>query len=90
MEKFAKQNSLKYFKCSSLQNLGIKELFESMTLDIIESIDDENLHIRSESIKLGYINKDYFNKDMKNVVLINNSMLLNRGNEENRMNCCKI
>lgn len=63
MEKFAKQNSLKIFRISALNNIGVKDLFESITKDIFNITDNETLNMRSESIKLGYINGGFFNKD---------------------------
>lgn len=60
-EKFAIQNSMKYLKTSALNNVGVYDLFKSITSDIVDNCDDEKIKCRSESIKLGYINNEYFN-----------------------------
>lgn len=37
-EELARQNNIKFFECSSKNNIGINEIFESLTRDIIEKV----------------------------------------------------
>ena len=52
---------MKYFKISAYNNIGVQNLFRSMAEDILKSLDAEKLVLRSESIKLGYLNNQCFN-----------------------------
>jgi hypothetical protein len=81
VEKFAKHNGLKVFKTSAKWNKGIKEVFEAITYNIIETIDKSSLYTRTESVKLGYINNDYFQNN-NNII----KKTENQGNEQ----CCKL
>ena len=53
-EKFAEQNSFKYFKISGKANKGVLELFESIAIDVFLNTDEDILQTRSKSIKLNY------------------------------------
>lgn len=59
----AENNKMKYFKISAYNNIGVQNLFKSMAEDILKSLDEEKLVLRSESIKLGYLNNQRFNSD---------------------------
>lgn len=54
---------MKYSRTSALNNVNVHDLFCSIASDIINSLDEEKINLRSESIKLGYLNSSYFNKN---------------------------
>jgi hypothetical protein len=88
MEKFAKQNGLKLFKISAKLNKGIKEVFEQLTYDIIDTSDKSSLYNRSESVKLGYINNDFFQNNNNNNALVNKSTDHGQLATDLQNNCC--
>ena len=55
---------MKYFKISSINNVGIRELINTVANDIIENFDEDTLKIRSESFKLGFINGKLFSNNL--------------------------
>ena len=52
IEKFAKKNEMKMFEMCSFNREKVNELFENLVSDIINSMDEENLKNRADSIKL--------------------------------------
>ena len=90
---------MKYFKISAYNNIGVQNLFRSMAEDILKSLDAEKLVLRSESIKLGYLNNQCFNCGNNDNNNVHNN---DQNNEYQRINtngsnnylrnsqCCKI
>lgn len=95
----AEGNKMKYFKISAYNNIGVQNLFRSMAEDILKSLDAEKLVLRSESIKLGYLNNQCFNCGNNDNNNVHNN---DQNNEYQRINtngsnnylinsqCCKI
>jgi hypothetical protein len=80
-------------KVSALSNTGIRDLFTSVTDDILNSLDSETLNIRSESFKIQLINGEFFHKEKgnssksgtsKNLPTVNNKM----NTTSERSDCC--
>jgi hypothetical protein len=57
---------MKYFKTSSINNVGIRELINTVASDIIDNFDEETLKMRSESFKLAFMNGKHFSNDLNN------------------------
>lgn len=79
---------MKFFKVSAYNNIGVQNVFKSMAEDIIKSMDEEKLTLRSESIKLGYLNNQNFNSNTSNSSLSES----NGQNQNSYFNnqCCKF
>ncbi len=80
---------MKYFKGSALNNIGIQDIFDNLIEDIVKSLDDEKLQLRGESIKLGYLNSQYF-KGNENSIVVDNPFFNQNNLSSNNNNCCKL
>ncbi len=80
---------MKYFKASALNNIGVQDIFDNLIEDIIKSLDDEKFQFRSESIKLGYLNSQYF-KGNENSIVVDNPFFNQNNLSSNNNNCCKL
>ena len=73
-------------KVSAKNNIGIKELFETIAEEIMVKIDSDTLNIRADSFKIPMINGEYFNKEKKDYDRkVNNS---HSQSYINRPDCC--
>ena len=79
---------MKYFKASALNNIGVQNIFDNLIEDIIKSLDDEKFQLRSESIKLGYLNSQYF-KGNENASFVDNNFRNSNNSDYNNL-CCKL
>ena len=89
MQKVVEANKMKLFKVSAYNNIGVQNVFKSMAEDIIKSLDEEKLTLRSESIKLGYLNNQNLNNNSKNTEQ-NNSNGSNNNSTYFDNQCCKF
>ena len=89
MQKVVEANKMKLFKVSAYNNIGVQNVFKSMADDIIKSMDEVKLTLRSESIKLGYLNNQNFNSDSKNAEQ-NDSNGSNSNSTYFNNQCCKF
>lgn len=89
---------MKYSRTSAMNHVNVHDLFCSIASDIINSLDEEKITLRNESIKLGYLNNGYFNNSERTESKLMSS---NQGNNPNNSNsnqaynqgsalCCKI
>ena len=81
---------MKYFKSSALNNIGIQDIFDNLIEDIIKSLDDEKLQLRGESIKLGYLNSQYFKGNENASFVDNRENFTQINNSDNNNSCCKF
>jgi hypothetical protein len=79
---------MKYFKGSALNNIGIQDIFDNLIEDIVKSLDDEKLQLRGESVKLGYLNSQYF-KGNENASFVDNNFRESNHSDNNNL-CCKL
>lgn len=84
MERFAKKNEMKIFQVSSQNKELVDEMFQKLVLDIIESMDDENLKNRADSIKLDSKNA----KANKSGLGFNLGSYFKKENNEGYYKCC--